>query len=311
MGVLLAAYLASWLFRTHSSSPLDDWCVDGFEVVAAGLCIAKGLTRRPGRAMPLILGLALLSWAAGDIVLAIESLGGATPSTPSLADAFYVAFYPLAYVAIVIFMRGEVRRISHAELAGRCGSSCWRGRGVCGIRVPRHSAFHRRRHAGNGNQPGVSDRRPAAVQPGRRRVGDHVGRAKDSWILMAIAIAFNIGGDTANLFSASAGQLILGSSSTQSRGRRRLLLLSMSVWFPPRPLNPLTLPKPSWVRHPWAVRRFGTGCAVRRQPARHESGRRLPRDGNAAAGRHPIGAVRARDAHAVSRTPPPSRSPTS
>jgi hypothetical protein len=67
MGVLLAAYLVSWLFRTHASSPLDDWCVDGFEVVAAGLCIAKGVPRRPGRAMPLILGLALLSWATGDM----------------------------------------------------------------------------------------------------------------------------------------------------------------------------------------------------------------------------------------------------
>jgi hypothetical protein len=52
LGLLLAAYLISWLFRTQSSSPLDDWWVGGFEVVAAGLCIAKAAPRRPGRAMP-------------------------------------------------------------------------------------------------------------------------------------------------------------------------------------------------------------------------------------------------------------------
>ena len=53
--------------------------------------------------------LILLAWAAGDLLLAVGSLGGATPPTPSLADAFFLAFYPLAYVALVLLLRTEVR----------------------------------------------------------------------------------------------------------------------------------------------------------------------------------------------------------
>ena len=55
---------------------------------------------------------ALLSWAVGDIILTLESVGGATPALPSPADAFYLGFYPLAYAAVVMIMRGEVRRPS-------------------------------------------------------------------------------------------------------------------------------------------------------------------------------------------------------
>jgi diguanylate cyclase (GGDEF)-like protein len=245
MGVLVAAYLVSWLFRTHSSSPLDDWCVDGFEVVAAGLCIAKGVPRRPGRAMPLILGLALLSWATGDIVLAIESLGGATPSTPSLADGFYVAFYPLAYVAVVIFMRGQVRRLSTPSwLDGAVAAAG--AAAVCAA-----FEFQRILHSTGGDTLATATN---LVYP----VGDLLlfslvvggsaimsGGRKTRWILIAIAIAFNVSGDTANLFSASVWPAHLGVVLDAIAWPTSLLLLSMSVWFPPRPLNPLTLQKPA------------------------------------------------------------------
>jgi diguanylate cyclase len=245
MGVLLAAYWVSWLFRTHASSPLDDWCVDGFEVVAAGVCLAKGVARRPGRAMPLILGLALLSWATGDIVLAIESLGGATPSTPSLADGFYVAFYPLAYVAIVIFMRGQVRRIS---------TPSWLDGAVAAVGAAAVCAafeFQRIVHSTGGNRLATATN---LVYP----IGDLLlfslvvggsaimsGTRKTRWLLIAIAIAVNISGDTANLFSASAWPAHLGVILNAIAWPTSLLLLSMSVWFPPRPLNPLTLQKPA------------------------------------------------------------------
>ena len=52
------------------------------------------------RAVPILLGIGLLCWAAGDLVLTIQSLGGATPPSPSLADGFYIAFYPVTYVAL-------------------------------------------------------------------------------------------------------------------------------------------------------------------------------------------------------------------
>ena len=49
----------------------------------------------------LFLGLSLLSWTVGDVVLTTQSVGGAAPPSPSLADVFYIGFYPFALVAVV------------------------------------------------------------------------------------------------------------------------------------------------------------------------------------------------------------------
>src|ERR1019366_3808827 len=49
--------------------------------------------RQTGRAVPLILGTSLLTWTLGDVVVTIESLGGATVPQPSIADAFYLVYF--------------------------------------------------------------------------------------------------------------------------------------------------------------------------------------------------------------------------
>ena len=114
MGIPLVAYFVFLIFRGDGQyRPLiDGWLVAGFEIVASALCIARGLAWRRGRAVALVLGAGLLSWSLGDMVLTVESLGGATPATPSLADAFYLGFYPLTYVAVGLFMRGDSRRLT-------------------------------------------------------------------------------------------------------------------------------------------------------------------------------------------------------
>ena len=45
------------------------------------------------------------------MILTWESWGGASVGSPSLADAFYVCFYPLAYAAIVLMLRKEIKRL--------------------------------------------------------------------------------------------------------------------------------------------------------------------------------------------------------
>ena len=109
LGVLVVAYLSSLISRSPDQSwPLvDDWMTASFELLAGALCLARAVGRRRGRAIPLVLGGAALSWAAGDVLLAVQSLDGATPSTPSLADAFFLGFYPLAYVGLVLLLRGR------------------------------------------------------------------------------------------------------------------------------------------------------------------------------------------------------------
>jgi diguanylate cyclase (GGDEF)-like protein len=109
--VLAVAYATSLVLRpTGRSWPfLDNWCVDAFELAVAGLCLARVRMRPPGRGVSLALGLGLLAWALGDVAWTLESRGGATPPTPSVADAFYLLIYPLAYLGVMLLIRGEIR----------------------------------------------------------------------------------------------------------------------------------------------------------------------------------------------------------
>jgi len=110
-GAWLAIYVSTLLLRSHGQfwTWLDNWTVDLFELTMAFLCLSRFLVKRPGRSVGLAFGLGLLSWAIGDTIFTLLSQGGASPPTPSLADAFYLTMYPLAYFGIMFIMRGEVR----------------------------------------------------------------------------------------------------------------------------------------------------------------------------------------------------------
>jgi hypothetical protein len=92
-------------------TPIDGWGVDAFELSMAALCIWRYFepswrsSPSAARKFPLVLGVACMSWALGDVTLTIESLGGATASVPSVADGFYVGFYPLCFISFVMVMR--------------------------------------------------------------------------------------------------------------------------------------------------------------------------------------------------------------
>ena len=45
----------------------------------------------------------------------IQSLGGATPPSPSIADGFYLTFYPVTYFALMLLLRSSVKRFSLAS----------------------------------------------------------------------------------------------------------------------------------------------------------------------------------------------------
>ena len=78
--LVLAGYLLSLLVRSSGAywTWLDGWGVCGIELTASALCIAKGVVHRPGNRSALVLGLSLLSWAVGDLILTAQSIGGAT-----------------------------------------------------------------------------------------------------------------------------------------------------------------------------------------------------------------------------------------
>jgi len=115
---LVTAYLVSVALRHVGSynAPIDGWGVDLFEISVGVLCMFRywhgswRTVRSVVTPFPLILGAACIMWGFGDTALTIESLGGATPPTPSAADGFGLMFFPLCYVAFVFLMRGESKR---------------------------------------------------------------------------------------------------------------------------------------------------------------------------------------------------------
>ena len=102
---LLVAYAITLLVRQGGPGRplLAHQLVGAFELALALGCLARALTRRPGRKVALVLGSGLLAWALGDIAWRMES----SLSSTSIADVFFLLFYPLAALALVLVLRAE------------------------------------------------------------------------------------------------------------------------------------------------------------------------------------------------------------
>src|ERR1700751_3073951 len=88
LGALLFAYLIYLVSAKGGGSLLvNGWLISAMQIFVSGLCIARGVGSAGIRVVPLGLGCPTLSWAPGDVCLTAESVGGATPPTPSVADA--------------------------------------------------------------------------------------------------------------------------------------------------------------------------------------------------------------------------------
>jgi diguanylate cyclase len=245
-GILLAAYLARLVFHGDNYWPLvDGWGVDGFELIVSGMCLARGLVRRSGRTVALVLGAGLLAWSLGDVVFTFESLGGATPSTPSLADAFHLGFFPFAYIALVLFMRGETRQLT---------SPTWLDSAVAGLGAAAVCAAFAfptllRLAGGNSLEVATNVAYPIAdllllfmVVGGTAMLS---GRRKAPWLLLAAGMAVNIAGDTSALFGSSVGATRVGSAVNAVAWPISIVLMSMAVWLRPGHSSPFAHTRPT------------------------------------------------------------------
>jgi len=247
LGVLLVAYFISLLVRSahHEWAWLDGWSVAGFEFVASTICIYKGLAHRPGRAVTLILGFSLLSWSLGDIILTTESIGGATPSTPSTADAFYLLFYPLAYIATVYLLQRGLGRLARPN---------WLDGVVAGLGAATLCAafaFHSIQHATGGSALATATNLAYPIGDLLLLVlviGGTVllsGRSSRQWFVLAAGLSAIVIGDTFNLFQSSGIASRFGSDANAIAWPIAIYLISMSVWLPTRHLDPLRPQKTS------------------------------------------------------------------
>ena len=238
LGGLVIAYLVWLLVRRDQSFSvaIDGWAVDGGEVVASSLCLARAFTgpkNRDSQAVALALGASLLSWTIGDVATTVESFHGQTPAVPSVADLFYLGFYPLAYIAIVVFLRAEARGLTRSSwldglVAGMGAAS------VCAT-YAFHGAFltaggSKLTLATNLAYP-VGDLLLLALIAGGTNLLPK-GR-RGPWALIATGMGLNVLGDTFNLLGSSFGPARLSAVLNAVAWPAAILLMSMSVWARP------------------------------------------------------------------------------
>jgi diguanylate cyclase (GGDEF)-like protein len=242
LAVLLVAYLISEIARPDGKvwPWLDNWGVAVFEIVASGLCILRGLTARRARVVPMTLGLGLMAWSLGDLVLAIESAGGATPTSPSVADAFYLCFYPITYVALMLLVRRKVGGLSAAT---------WLDGAVAGVgaaAICAAFAFHDVSLSAGGGAASVAVNLAYPIGDvlllGMVVAGTAIlpGRTKAPWLILAIGYTINAVGDTANLFHTGIGSSRVGTLLDAVAWPTSILLISASMWIKSSPPKALT-----------------------------------------------------------------------
>ena len=232
LGVLLVGYVVWLSVRPASaySTAVDGWGVDAFELVCGALCVLGGRSRRPGSAISIVLGVAVICWSLGDIALTIESLAGATPPSPSPADAFYLTFFPFSYVAVVLLVRGETRRLS---------SPNWLDGAVAGLGAGAVCAAFAFSSIVRSTHQSVVATAVNLAYP----VGDVLllllvvggtaamsGRRKTPWLLIASGFTINVCGDTFALLQSSIGATHVGTLINAVAWPTSSLLMSLAMW---------------------------------------------------------------------------------
>jgi diguanylate cyclase (GGDEF)-like protein len=87
----------------------DSWVYNGLLVAAAAACLARGIAIKAERLPWLLLGIALALWTTGDLYYFFAFSPTADAPIPSLADPFYLAFYPVSYVALALLLRRRMQ----------------------------------------------------------------------------------------------------------------------------------------------------------------------------------------------------------
>jgi hypothetical protein len=86
-----------------------DWFHDGVLLAAAALTLARAAYEPRLRAAWLAFGVGLLCWALGEIIWDIVYGGQDQPPYPTVADALWIAWYPLTTLGVVLLIRRHVR----------------------------------------------------------------------------------------------------------------------------------------------------------------------------------------------------------
>jgi diguanylate cyclase (GGDEF)-like protein len=118
---LTGVYAVETLLSIHGGVDLffDEWVYNALLVAASGACLARGVFVRAERVPWLLLGLGLSLWTVGDLYYVFALSDRDVVPIPSLSDPFYLAFYPVVYVALGLLLRARMARFrGHLWLDG-------------------------------------------------------------------------------------------------------------------------------------------------------------------------------------------------
>jgi len=115
LGVGVAVYAVRVLLHAHGpvADLLDNWIYDGLVVLAAIVCAWGGIGQSGRRRLGwFLLGAAIAAWAAGDIYYTHWIGSDPDPPFPSLADAGFLGYFPLAYAGFILLIRERVPKLT-------------------------------------------------------------------------------------------------------------------------------------------------------------------------------------------------------
>jgi diguanylate cyclase (GGDEF)-like protein len=89
-----------------------DWLYDAIIISGSVSCLTRAALVRRERVPWLIFGVGLAFNATGEVYYSLAFGDSGNVPIPSLADLFYLLYYPCAYVAMVLLVRARVQRFS-------------------------------------------------------------------------------------------------------------------------------------------------------------------------------------------------------
>ncbi len=95
----------------QESADFYQWGYDGLLIFMALGVLARPLVVREERISWILFAIAIAFWCAGDVYY---NANADTLPYPSIADAFYLVFYPLVYVALLLFIRTLIPDLNRA-----------------------------------------------------------------------------------------------------------------------------------------------------------------------------------------------------